>query len=76
MEPQTELGYILPKLNYKQDEVERFDQLAMHLYCIPLRERVELLAALTYMFHHDIYDNRVMMEKIHAKFDEILADRK
>ena len=75
METNTELGYILPKLNYKDSEVERFDQLAFHLYCIPISERIELLAALTYMFHHDIYDNRVMMEKLHKKFDEILANR-
>ena len=75
MKPQTELGYILPKLNYKEDEVERWDKLTMHLYCIPLNERIELLAALTYMFHHDIYDNRVKMEKLHKKFDEILANR-
>lgn len=76
MERKTELGYILPKLNYKDGEVERFDELAFHLYCIPLNERIELLAALTYMFRHDVYDNRVMIEKLHTKFDEILANRK
>jgi len=75
MNTNTELGYILPKLNYMNSEVERFDQLAFHLYCIPLNERIELLAALTYVFHHDIYDNHVKIEKLHAKFDEILANR-
>lgn len=75
METNTELGYILPKLNYKDSEVERFDQLAFHLYCIPLSERIELLAALVYMFRHNVYDNREEMESYFAKFDEILANR-
>lgn len=46
----TETGYILSKCNYKDSEVERFDQLAFHLYCIPVNERKELLAALMFQF--------------------------
>jgi hypothetical protein len=46
MEIKTEVGKILQKLDYIDSQVERFDNLAMHLYTIPMNERDELLSAL------------------------------
>lgn len=50
MKTYTETGKILRHLNYKDEEVERFDQLAFHLYSIPLNERKELLSVLSWQF--------------------------
>lgn len=50
MKTYTETGKILRHLNYKDEEVERFDQLAFHLYSIPLNERKELLSVLAWQF--------------------------
>ena len=46
MEIMTEVGKILHELNYIDSQVKRFDDLAVHLYTIPMQERDELLAAL------------------------------
>lgn len=73
MEIKTETGIILQHLNYKDSQVQRFNDLAFHLYCIPMPEKVELLAALMYQFHVDTNS-----EEFKAKFkqlDEILASR-
>ena len=73
METKTETGIILQHLNYKDETVQRFDDLAFHLYCIPMTEKVELLAALMYQFHVDT--NSEEFKALFKKFDEILANR-
>lgn len=73
MDIKTETGIILQHLNYQDSQVQRFDDLAFHLYCIPMNEKVELLAALVYQFNVDTNS-----EKFKAKFkqfDEILINR-
>lgn len=73
METKTETGIILQYLNYQDYQVRRFDDLAFHLYCIPMKEKVELLAALMYQFHVDT--NSEEFKALFKKFDEILANR-
>ena len=73
MDIKTETGIILQHLNYKDYQVQRFDDLAFHLYCIPMTEKVELLAALMYQFHVDT--NSEEFKALFKKFDEILANR-
>ena len=73
MEIKTETGIILQNLNYEDYQVQRFDDLAFHLYCIPMSEKVELLAALMYQFHVDT--NSEEFRALFKKFDEILANR-
>lgn len=73
MEIKTETDIILKHLNYKDYQVQRFDELAFHLYCIPVTEKVELLAALMYQFHVDT--NSEEFQTKFRQFDEILANR-
>lgn len=73
MDIKTETGIILQNLNYQDYQVQRFDDLAFHLYCIPMTEKVELLAALMYQFHVDT--NSEEFKALFKKFDEILANR-
>jgi hypothetical protein len=73
METKTETGIILQHLDYNDATVQKFDDLAFHLYCIPVTERVELLAALMYQFHVDT--NSEEFKAKFKKFDEILANR-
>jgi len=73
METKTETGIILQHLDYNDATVQRFDNLAFHLYCIPMTEKVELLAALMYQFHVDT--NSEEFKALFKKFDEILANR-
>lgn len=73
MEIKTETGIILQNLNYEDYQVQRFDDLAFHLYCIPMTEKVELLAALMYQFHVDT--NSEEFKALFKKFHEILANR-
>ena len=80
METMTEVGKILHELNYLDSQVKRFDDLAFHLYTIPMQERDELLAALiwycdamkedgtvreTYRRHVEQYDE--LLTKINNK---------
>ena len=73
MDIKTETGIILQHLNYQDPQVQRFDDLAFHLYCIPMTEKVELLAALMYQFHADT--NSEEFKALFKKFDKILANR-
>lgn len=73
MDIKTETGIILQYLNYQDYQVRRFDDLTFHLYCIPMTEKVELLAALMYQFHVDT--NSEEFKALFKKFDEILANR-
>lgn len=73
METKTETGIILQHLDYNDATVQRFDDLAFHLYCIPVTEKVELLAALMYQFHVDT--NSEEFKAMFKRFDEILANR-
>jgi hypothetical protein len=73
MDIKTETGIILQNLNYQDYQVQRFDDLAFHLYCIPMTEKVELLATLMYQFHVDT--NSEEFKALFKKFDEILANR-
>ena len=67
----TELGKLLSALNYKDDSVKEFDNLAFHLYCIPAPEKEELIQALVWC----VYANGVTLaENIKKKFDEIYAN--
>ena len=72
MDIKTETGIILQHLNYKDYQVQRFDDLAFYLYCIPMTEKVELLATLMYQFHVDT--NSEEFKALFKKFDEILAN--
>ena len=80
MDIKTETGIILQHLNYQDSQVQRFDDLAFHLYTIPMQERDELLAALiwycdamkedgtvreTYRRHVEQYDE--LLTKINNK---------
>ncbi len=73
MDIKTETGIILQHLNYQDSQVQRFDDLAFHLYCIPMTEKVELLAALMYQFHVDT--NSEEFRALFKKYNEILANR-
>lgn len=73
MEIKTETGIILQHLNYEDYQVQRFDDLAFHLFCIPMSEKIELLAALMYQFHIDT--NSEEFKALYRRFDEILANR-
>ena len=73
MDIKTETGIILQHLNYQDSQVQRFDDLAFHLYCIPMTEKVELLATLMYQFHVDT--NSEEFKAKFRQFDEILANR-
>ena len=73
MDIKTETGIILQHLNYENYQVQRFDDLAFHLYCIPMTEKVELLAALMYQFHVDT--NSEEFKAKFKQFDEILKNR-
>jgi len=55
-------------LGYNTETVERIDKLAFWLYCIPVKERKEILDVLRYQFSIEDYKNE--------RFDEILANRK
>ena len=68
MDGLTELGKLLKHLNYKDDVVDRFDKLAFFLYCIPLREKEELLHALVWCVHAD---GITLAEDIEKKLSEI-----
>lgn len=75
METKTKVGKILQQLDYRDSQVERFDNLAMHLYSIPMNERDELLSAL--MWYCDVMkDDGTIREnyKWHIKYyNELLA---
>ncbi len=73
MEVKTETGIILQHLNYKDFQVQRFDDLAFHLYCIPMNEKIELLAVLMYQFNVDT--NSEEFKAKFRQFDEILKNR-
>ena len=73
MDIKTETGIILQHMNYNDATVQRFDDLAFHLYCIPITEKIELLTALMYQFHVDI--NSEESKALFKKFHEILANR-
>ena len=73
MDIKTETGIILQHLNYQDSQVQRFDDLAFHLYCIPMTERVELLATLMYQFH--VNTNSEEFKALFKRFNEILANR-
>ena len=73
MDIKTETGIILQHLNYQDSQVQRFDDLVFHLYCIPMTEKVELLAVLMYQFHVDT--NSEEFKALFRKFNEILANR-
>jgi hypothetical protein len=73
MDIKTETGIILQHLNYEDYQVQRFDDLVFHLYCIPMNERVELLAALVYQFH--VNTNSEEFKAKFKQFDEILTNR-
>jgi hypothetical protein len=73
MDIKTETGIILQHLNYQDSQVQKFDDLAFRLYCIPMTEKVELLATLMYQFHVDT--NSEEFKALFKKFDEILANR-
>lgn len=72
----TEVGKILAHLNYKDDQVERFDALALHLYSIPMEERYELLSVLIWYCGVMDDEDKVREQYKHHidKFDAILAD--
>lgn len=73
MNIKTETGIILQHLNYEDYQVQSFDDLAFHLYCISMTEKVELLAALMYQFHVDT--NSEEFKAKFKQFDEILENR-
>ena len=73
MDIKTETGIILQHMDYNDATVQRFDDLAFHLYCIPMTEKVELLAVLMYQFHVDT--NSEEFKALFRKFNEILANR-
>lgn len=73
MDIKTETGIILQHLNYEDYQVQRFDNLAFHLYYIPMSEKIELLAALMYQFHVDT--NSEEFKAKFKQFDEILENR-
>lgn len=73
MDIKTETGIILQYLNYEDYQVQRFDDLAFHLYCIPMSEKIELLVALMYQFHVDT--NSEEFKAKFKQFDEILKNR-
>lgn len=75
METKTEVGKILQSLNYIDSQVARFDELALHLYCIPMEERNELLAALMWYCGAMKKDGTVhpCYKKYIDRYDDILA---
>jgi len=76
METKTEVGKILQKLDYVDSQVERFDNLAVHLYTIPMNERDELLAALMWYCSAMAEDGTVRMNYRHhiEYYDKLLAE--
>lgn len=76
MKTNTEIGKILAHLNYRDEQVARFDNLALHLYTIPMEERYELIGAL--MWYCGVIDtNGKVIDKYKHhidKFDAILAE--
>jgi hypothetical protein len=76
MEIKTEVGKILQKLDYIDSQVERFDNLAMHLYTIPMNEREELLSALMWYCSVMKDDGTVRNNYRHRieYYDKLLAD--
>lgn len=77
MDYKTETGYILSQLNYKEEEAKRFDDIAFHLYCIPVQERIEILATLMTQFGIIPVDNRgIDYRSVMTKCLRILATRK
>jgi hypothetical protein len=76
MEIKTEVGKILQKLDYIDSQVERFDNLAMHLYTIPMNERDELLSALMWYCSVMNDDGTVRNNYRHyiEYYDKLLAD--
>lgn len=75
METKTEVGKILHELNYLDSQVKRFDDLAFHLYTIPMQERDELLAVL--MWYCDVMKEDGIVRnnyKYHIEqYDELLT---
>ena len=55
-------------MNYKDDTIREFDNLAFHLYCIPLNEKEQLLRALVWRVHAD---GVTLAEDIKKKFNEV-----
>lgn len=76
MEIKTEVGKILQKLDYRDSQVQRFDDLAMHLYTIPMDERDELLAALMWYCSVMKKDGTVRQNYRHhiEYYDKLLAE--
>lgn len=71
MKTNTETGAILQYLNYKDTVVERFDQLAMFLYTIPLSERRELLTTLMWQFtFHCKKEDLEKLDEIYTKLNQ------
>lgn len=71
MKTNTETGAILQHLNYKDNVVERFDQLAMFLYTIPLYERRELLITLMWQFtFHCEKEDLEKLDKIYSELNK------
>lgn len=75
MEIKTEVGKILRELNYIDSQVKRFDDLAAHLYTIPMNERDELLAALIWYCQAMKEDGTVRenYRRYVVQYDELLA---
>ena len=71
----TEVGQILHALKYNDSQVQRFDELALHLYSIPMEERDELLAALMWYCGAIKKDGTVhpCYKKHIDRYDELLA---
>lgn len=71
----TEVGKILHELDYIDNQVERFDKLAMHLYTIPIDERYELLSALMWFCGVMDKDGTVKNDYRHRikYYDKLLA---
>lgn len=76
METKTETGYVLSALNYKDSEVQRFDDLAFHLYCGRTDELREKLAVLLWQFNEDNHlFGQEYLEKKFKEFNEIMINR-
>ena len=76
METKTEVGKILKKLNYKDNIITEFDNLALHLYSIPMEEKDELIAVL--MWYCSVMKNDGTIRKNYKhhieNYDKLLSE--
>lgn len=76
MEIKTEVGKILKRLNYNDNIIAKFDNLALYLYSIPMEEKDELIAIL--IWYCDVMKNNGVVRNIYKRhieyYNELISE--